>query len=73
MFRKSIVIAIVTIVISLFTTSSFAQRAIPGQMSGLLPGASGSSGNSGSITRTKASRLRRSCRRSGHQRGNRCK
>src|SRR5438046_3106990 len=57
MFRKSIIIAIVTIDISLFTTSSFAQRAIPGQMSGLLPGATGSSSGSNSGTIARGGRI----------------
>ena len=57
MFKNSIIIAIVTITIGLFTTSSFAQRPIPGQMSGLLPGAAGTTNNNTAGTIAKGGRI----------------
>ncbi|SRR6266404_326557 len=49
MLRKSIIIAIVTIAISLFATNTFAQ--LTGSVSGGLPGFSGSSNSGGPIAR----------------------
>src|SRR5947209_2330792 len=60
MFRKSIIIVIVTIVTSLFTANTFAQ--LHGSTSGLLPGGtastnSGTSSNSGGGTIARGGRI----------------